>query len=205
MGVLFILGVFGGLIWLLMVIFGWGPYHDVEVEPTPTSTITAVLIQDITPTQTQNGKTTETLAPTRTATLTSTITPELFPFVLDGRPEPVPSIMIRPQLGCEWLVIAGQVWDLEGDPVKGLTLHLFGEVGGFEVDRYVLSGAENAVVYGESGFEFAIEGLVVESSGTLFIQLIDINELPFSLPYALETYNDCQRNLILVNFKQVRE
>lgn len=205
MGVVFVLGIFGGLIWLLMVIFGWGPYQGVEAEPTPTQTAATFLTDNVTPTQTLTGQPTETLVPTRTATLTPTATLEVYPFVLDGQPEPVPSIMIRPKVGCDWLVIAGQVWDLEGDPLKGLSLHLYGEVGGFEIDRYVLSGEDDAVVYGESGYEFALEGLVLDSSGTLFIQLVDTNGLPLSLPYGLDTYNDCQRNLILVNFKQVRE
>ena len=204
-GVLFMFGVFGGLVWLLMVIFGWGPYQTAEADPTPTHTATTFLIEESTPTLTQIGEPTETLMPTRTATLTPTATPEIFAFVLDGQPELVPSGMIRPKLSCDWLVIAGQVWDLEGDPVKGLTLHLYGEVGGYGVDRYELSGSEDAIVYGESGYEFALEGLVMDSSGTLFIQLVDTNGLPLSLPYALDTYNDCQRNLILVNFKQVRE
>ena len=204
-GVIFILGAFGGLVWLLMVIFSWGPYQSEEARQTPTHTATTFLMDATTPSQSQTVQPTITFVPTRTATVTSTATPEVLPFVLDGEPEPVPSVMIRPALGCDWLVIAGQVWDLEGDPVIGLSLHLFGELGGFEIDRYVITGMEDAIVYGESGFEFAIEGLVVDSSGTLFIQLVDTNGLLLSLPYALDTYNDCQQNMILVNFKQVRE
>lgn len=123
---------------------------------------------------------------------------------MDGEPEAVPSAMIRPKLGCEWLVIAGQVWDLQGDPITGLTLHLFGEVNGYAIDQFVLTGAEEAIVYGESGYEFALENQVVDSDGSLFIQLVDTNQLSLSLPYALQTFDDCQRNLILVNFKQVR-
>jgi hypothetical protein len=112
------------------------------------------------------------------------------------------SNLIRPSLGCEWLIIAGQVWDLQDAPLKGLTLHLYGELAGYTIDRYSLTGS--APDYGESGYEFLLENLVVNSQEALFIQLVDSNGIPFSHPYALETFNDCQKNLILVNFKQVR-
>ena len=51
---------------------------------------------------------------------------------------------------------------------------------------------------------FTLEDLVVTSTDGLQIQLVDTNGLPLSLAYKLQTYEDCQRNLILVNFKQVR-
>jgi hypothetical protein len=113
------------------------------------------------------------------------------------------SAWIRPQLGCDWLVIAGQVWDLRGDAVTdSVSVYLFGELNGYAVDEFRLPGTEKA--YGESGYEFALEGFVVDSEDSLYIQLVDANNLPLSHPYLLQTFNDCQKNLILVNFKQVR-
>jgi hypothetical protein len=44
----------------------------------------------------------------------------------------------------------------------------------------------------------------VGSEETLYIQLVDENNAPLSHPYLVQTYEDCQKNLILVNFKQVR-
>ena len=120
----------------------------------------------------------------------------------DGEQEAMNIQLIRPQLDCSWQVIAGQVWDLQGDPIPGLTLHLFGEIDGTHIDQVRVSGT--APAYGDSGFEFALEGLVADSQGSLSIQLEDTNGLPLSHPYTIETYNDCQRNLILVNFKKVR-
>ncbi len=112
------------------------------------------------------------------------------------------SALIRPSLGCDWLVIAGQVWNLQDAPVKGLSLHLFGELDGYAIDRLSLTGS--APDYGQSGYEFQLENLTVDSQDTLFIQLFDANGNAISHPYGLETFNDCQKNLILVNFKQVR-
>jgi len=143
--------------------------------------------------------TTQTLMPT----VTLTPTHEILPFILFDEPEFMNSALIRPQLGCDWLVIAGQVWDLQGDPVTdSVSVHLFGELNGYAVDEFRLPGTEKS--YGESGYEFALEGFVVDSEDSLYIQLVDANNLPLSHPYLLQTFDDCQKNLILVNFKQVR-
>lgn len=205
-GIVFMMAIFSGVAWLAMVIFGWGPYQrePVPVSANPTSTVTENLVLPLSDTTTPMPIYTETATLVPSATLTSTPTQEVFPFVLDGEPESVPSVMIRPKLGCEWLVIAGQVWDLQGDPLIGLTIHLFGTLKGVEIDTYVLTGATEAIAYGESGYEFALEGMLADSSGTLQIQLVDTNGIPLSLAYSLQTFDDCQQNLILVNFKQVR-
>jgi hypothetical protein len=83
-----------------------------------------------------------------------------------------------------------------------MTLHLYGELGGYTIERFASTGS--APDYGESGYEFALENLAIDSQDALFIQLIDADGLPYSHPYSLETFSDCQKNLILVNFKQVR-
>lgn len=203
----FVIAILGGLVWLIMLIFGMGPYAVDELNPTiiPTSILIVPPgsnIFTLVPTITQTTPDTPTSTPTLTPTLTPSPTLEIFPFILIGEPETLSSDYIRPSLGCEWLVIAGQVWDLQDAPVKGLSLHLYGELAGYTIDRFSLTGS--APDYGESGYEFLLENVVVDSQESLFIQLVDANEVPFSQPYSLETFNDCQKNLILVNFKQVR-
>jgi hypothetical protein len=204
--VVFLIGIMGGLVWLTMLIFGWGPYTSEVVEPTPSLTAISIFSSGstVTPSQTvtQTAAVAHTLTPTFTPTITPSPTLELMPFILIGEPELISSALIRPSLGCEWLIIAGQVWDLQDAPVSGLTLHLFGELGGYEIDRFSLTGS--AKTYGESGYEFTLENVLVDSQESLFIQLVDANGIPFSHPYELETFKDCQKNLILVNFKQVR-
>ena len=207
LGVIFMVGILGGIGWLAMVIFGLGPYA--EELPSTTSSNPDHAISELQPsptwTLTPTAVLTHTLSPTFTPQPTPTLTPtpELLPFTLYGEPEAMSSSMLPQQkLDCDWLVIAGQVWDLQGGPVVGLTLHLTGELGGTAIDHTVLSGS--ALAYGESGYQFALEGLVIDSVDSLFIQLVDSNGLFFSHPYALQTYNDCEKNLILVNFKQVR-
>ncbi len=218
LGFILILGILGASIWLVMLIGGLGPYRVDVPTPTPTmielQTIDNTLMSSLTVTQTttpnNNSIATPTLTqiPTHTPTITptATLTPEptleLMPFQLKGEPEALSSDLIRPELGCGWLIIAGQVWDLQDAAVTNLTLRLYGELGGYDIDLETLTGF--APAYGESGFEFTLENLVVESDGTLFIQLVDSNGLPLSHPYPVQTYEDCSKNLILVNFHQVR-
>jgi hypothetical protein len=202
----FVIAIMGGLIWLVMLVFGMGPYAVDETKPTAIPTSIAILPPNteitLVPTITQTLMATVTLAPTNTPTFTPSPTPELFPFIVIGEPETMSSDLLRPSLGCGWLIIAGQVWDLQDTAVKGLSLHLYGELDGFLIDQFSVTGS--APVYGESGYEFLLENLVVNSQDALFIRLVDSNGIPYSHAYPLETYNNCQKNLILVNFKQVR-
>jgi hypothetical protein len=206
LAIVFVLGIMGGLVWLVMLIFGLGPYtiNEVNTLQTPTAINLIPLGNTLAPSATATK--TKVAAISATPTLTSTIAPsptlELLPFILIGEPETMSSALIRPGLGCEWLIIAGQVWDLQDAPLRGLTLHLYGELAGYTIDRFEQTGS--APDYGQSGYEFTLENLVVDSQDSLFIQLIDANGIPLSHPYAIETFNDCQQNLILVNFKQVR-
>lgn len=208
LGFLFFIGIIGGLTWLIMFLMGWGPYGSAMPERTstliPPATLTATQVPSVTASHTVTPTDIPTSTPTQTLTPTDTPTPtlELRPFVLYGEQDTMPSTLIRPRLGCEWLLIAGQVWDLQHDPVTGLTLHLYGEIDGFSIDRFMLTGS--APAYGESGYEFALEELVLNSQDTLYIQLEDTNGLPLSHSYAIQTFEDCQQNLILVNFNQIR-
>ncbi len=208
LGLIIVIGFLGGIVWLAMLILGWGPYGGEPLENTPTQTSLALLIDTATPTPpaTATSMPTRTPVPTATPTNTPTITPsptlELLPFIIFGEQENLSSDLIRPMLGCDWLVIAGQVWDLQDKPVTGLTLHLWGELEGFTIDKFMLTGS--ATTYGQSGYEFTLENLVVNSEDSLFIQLTDTNGIPLSHPYAIQTFADCNQNLILINFKQVR-
>jgi hypothetical protein len=43
----------------------------------------------------------------------------------------------------------------------------------------------------------------VDSVGTLVVQLLDSNSKPISRPATINTYQDCQKNLVLVNFVEI--
>ena len=175
---------------------------------TPTDSITILQMTSqaaqFTPTQTRTPipTATRTVTPTATATPTVTATEIPKPFVLKGTPQPVSSKMIHPSWGCEYLVIGGQVWDLQDSPVNGKTVHLGGSYDDDLVSQFALTG--DATIYGESGYEFVLENKYIVSIGSLWIRLEDEVGLPLSGITYLDVSDSCQQNLILVNFKQVR-
>ncbi len=104
--------------------------------------------------------------------------------------------------GCDWIGVAGQVFDMSGAPLQNLILHLEGFWDGSAVAREALSGS--AGLYGPAGYEFILGTRTLDSTQTLWVQVQDAAHKVLSPRVYLNTYNDCARNLILVNFVQVR-
>ena len=104
--------------------------------------------------------------------------------------------------GCSWEGVAGQVFDLAGIPIQNLILHLEGFWAGQTISAEKLSGS--ATQYGPAGYEFLLGTQTLDSSQSLWIQVFDATHKEISARVYLDTYNDCARNLILVNFNQVR-
>jgi hypothetical protein len=135
-------------------------------------------------------------------TPTLTLTPAPFNFALQqGSPVAIPNVFY-PDLGCSWSGVGGQVLDLSGGPVIGLTVRLYGSLNSQMIDQRTLTGVNQA--YGDAGFEFKLGDKPVASQGTLYIQLLDQADLPMSDKIFFDTYDDCQRNLVVVNIVQVK-
>ena len=96
---------------------------------------------------------------------------------------------------CNWLGIAGLVFDKEGNPVVGLPVVLNG--GGFQ-NHVTYSG--NAPAYGESGWEHFLDSRVKE--GDFIIQLYNNKPEPISDQIQVHTRQDCRANLIMIIFEQ---
>jgi hypothetical protein len=133
-----------------------------------------------------------------------TPTPTSLPYALQaGSPTPINSEIFHPDLGCNWLGVAGQVFSLSGDPVVGLAVELGGSLGGVDIQLLSLSGA--AIQYGPGGYEFTLADEPVASQDTLYIRLLDQAGLPFSDRVYFSTFDDCEKNLILINFNQIQQ
>jgi hypothetical protein len=74
--------------------------------------------------------------------------------------------------------------------------------GDANVDNLVMTGL--APQYGLGGFEFTLADKPVASNGTLWIQLLDQQNLALSDRVYFDTFDDCQKNLIIIYFNQVR-
>jgi hypothetical protein len=174
---------------------------------TPTPTMRALLPPTWTPTPTSPPTETPTPEPTYTLTPegmvpTATRNPaEGMPFVMqEGNPQYIPNIY-HPDAGCAWLGVGGQVTGLNGGPVLYLSIKLGGSLNGESVDLLTISGT--APQYGQAGYEFKLTDQPVDSVQGLYVQLLDQADLPLSEKYYFDTFNDCEKNLILINFKQI--
>ncbi len=144
------------------------------------------------------------LPPTKTPVLKASATPAAgnYPFVLQSQPSYAASTLFRPESGCDWQGAAGQIFDLKNGPVLGVQIRMGGNYNNKSVSQVTLSGLARS--YGESGYEFQINTQPLNSKNTLFIQLFDQADIPISPKVYFETFADCSRNLVIINFKQVK-
>jgi hypothetical protein len=124
--------------------------------------------------------------------------PPDYPFVLQS----TGVMAIQGFYGCNWAGVAGQVFDLAGIPIQNLILHLEGFWAGKAVSTEALSGS--ASQYGPAGYEFILGTQTMNSTRSLWVQVLDATHKEISDRIFFDTYNDCTRNLLLVNFNQVR-
>ncbi len=120
-----------------------------------------------------------------------------------GSPSAIPAAQFHQSAGCDWTGVAGQATSLNGEAVRGLFVEVGGSIPGDEqVGNLVMTGL--APQYGPGGFEITLANRLVASTGTLWVQLLDQQNLPLSDRVYFDTYDDCERNLVIVYFNQVR-
>lgn len=186
----------------------------------PTATVTPVRFLEptwtpsptIEPTATYTAQPTPTSAPTETPFFLFTVSPVPeetqttggMPFVISpGTPVSTSSGAFHPEEGCNWLGIAGQVFDLSGAPVSGQQVRIGGTLAGGVVDLLSLTGLANA--YGRAGFyEFKLADTPIASRETLWVQMLDQAGLAMSDKIYFDTFDTCEKNLVFINFRQVR-
>ena len=182
--------------------------------PPPTVTVTPLQLQatwtasptlELTPTDTPRP----TITPLPTNTSFSLVPPTKTP-----KPSPTPkapfsgsftqveSTVIHPELACNWAGVGGTVVDTNNSHVIGTVVVLRGTLNGSTIEQQTVSGINKE--YGPSGFEFVLGNAPVASSKTLFVQLVDQQNIPLSDPVQINTSADCNKNLVMVRFKKNR-
>lgn len=167
--------------------------------PTPTSEPTMTF----TPVPTHTPSTTPTLlvlpSPTDTPTPTATRPPR---FNLSGGVNHMRVGLVVSGRGCAWMGVGGNVVDLEGNPVVGLTVLLGGEYEGKAINKTTRTGTASA--YGAGGYEINMADDPNSSKETLYVQILSANGTALSDQFFFRTYDDCNRNLIRMNFTQTQ-
>jgi hypothetical protein len=187
---------------ITLVPFTRTPVRIPSVTRTPTLTKTVTIT--LTPTNTP-------VIPTFTPTITETFAPEItdttrpysaFPFMLQGSPASMSAAVFPTNHTCNWMGVAGHVVDMQDRPTTGITVQLVGTLNRRYVEQTSLTGT--ALAYGPSGYEFTLTDTPVNSIRSLSVYLLDQAGLPLSEKVTFDTFDDCAKNLILINFKQVR-
>jgi len=162
--------------------------------PTATPTVTPTPPASFTPTITPTPEPTGTQAPTETPTPTEMPTPRVtrspYPFTYEISYE-------TPYYGCAWTGVAGTVEDLDGNPLIGYPIHVWG--GG--IDVVVTSGDKQ--LYGDSGWEQFFNSSPQETHGIFRVQLHsrdDPNHPPISQEIVLDFPGFCSRALARIVF-----
>jgi hypothetical protein len=160
----------------------------------PTATHTPYPTNTLLPTSTTFGAPTDTPGPTNTP---GPMSFELQP----GDPQAIPARVYHPGLGCTFMGISGQSLDVRNNAVEGMVVQLGGTLEGRTfATQTTLTGL---VLSSDGRYEFTIADHPIASKGTLWVQLLDQSGLiSMSEKMYFDTYDDCERNLIIVNFRQ---
>ncbi len=161
---------------------------------TPSPTTTPTRWPTFTPTATRTPGPTNTPRPSATPiTPTPRVTRSPYPFTAEIEYQ-------SPIYGsCAWSGVAGLVQDLDGNPLRGYPIRVWG--GG--LDLVVLSG--DAPAYGDSGWEQFFNSMPFEAQGVFRVQLHsrdNPSHPPVSPEIILNFDGYCSKALALVTFIQ---
>lgn len=106
--------------------------------------------------------------------------------------------------GCNWIGVSGQVFNKSNLPITNLVIHIWGKVGQKLIDSVALTGHPEGINYGPGGYEIILSDELIDTSDSVFIQLLDLGAKPLSAVYDFSTFDECDKNLIIINFVPVK-
>lgn len=212
----FIIGTLLLVIWTVLLVRDpastLNPFRSL-VAPTPTLFVLGGGPTDLVLPATWTPSPTGTVGPTATRLVqaTATFTPQSTEIVLATVPVGTPTIAVFPFTlqdsvtfeknqngdGCAWMSIAGQIFDLDGNPLTGVGVQVRGE--GFEQFEW----AGSSTRFGPSGYEVFLNTTPYVANWT--IQLLNYNVMPLSDPIPVQSSSSCEQNVAVVNFVQNHE
>lgn len=166
--------------------------------PEPSETKTTI------PTATLTTADTSIPAEPPTKTSTPQFTATSFPFIFQsGTPVRIENFA-HPSEGCDWLGVAGHVFDRDGKPLMNKVVLVTGKIEGKVMEIVGVTGVSEANIYGSGGFEIVIADHIFASENELTIQIFDLDGIPISGSFPFDTLDDCRKNLIIINFQSAR-
>lgn len=107
---------------------------------------------------------------------------------------------LHPAFSCNWMGVAGQVFDIEGQPKTGYVVQVGGDLEGSNILLLAMTGGNTAV--GVGGYEIVLTDHIVASDQKLWIQLFNLEGKSLSDKIRFDTYDDCDKNLIIINLTE---
>ena len=123
-------------------------------------------------------------------------------FDLQAKPESISATLFKPDATCTWTGIAGQAFDLQGRPIPGITVQVSGPTYGKDIQLLSITGS--APQYGMGGYEVFLTDSPRDTVGEYQIRLVDQSGRGLSPRFTFDTSSDCTKNLVIVNFKQIK-
>ncbi len=170
---------------------------DVPATAVPTET---VLTETATPVETATSMPTftNTPLPSQTATQLPSATP--FPYGLQiGTPAYINNFRY-PAAGCNWIGVAGQVFNTHGDAQTNLVVLVTGVYNAQAVNAVGVTGTVAGDTYGPGGYEIQIGNEPIASEDQLSIQVFDLAGFALTEAFSFDTSAACDENLIIINF-----
>jgi hypothetical protein len=108
-----------------------------------------------------------------------------------------------PSPGCSYMGVGGQVFDYQGSPKNGLVVRIGGMMEGRSIESIdAITRADSPL--GPGGYLFDLAAKPIATDKTLWLQLFDPETSePLSESLYLTTYDQCEANLVLVNWRQI--
>ncbi|HCU56997.1 MAG TPA: hypothetical protein DF984_02000 [Anaerolineaceae bacterium] len=163
----------------------------VESITSPTETLTTETVETPVFTATMAEPTTTEIPPTATPTET----PEPV-FVLQPGSPMYMANFAHPAAGCDWSGVGGQVFDSGGTPLAGLFV-----VAGDESGQLWAAQTGLSTAYGPGGYEIQITEQTTGADRLFWLQVVNDSGQPLSEQITFNAFQDCTRNLVLINFK----
>jgi len=181
-----------------------------QLEMTATQTSAAALQTELTATQqtmAEGADSSPTPSPEVTGETLVSVNTEIpegrrYFTIQEGAPVGMPN-WANQEVGCAWLGVAGQVFDLQGEPVLDLIVEAGGTLEGQPLLGLSITGMASA--YGPGGYEIQFSDHVVASQSEAWVQIKTNTGEPLSGRTFIETFDDCAQNLLLLNFVEVEE
>jgi hypothetical protein len=130
----------------------------------------------------------------------ATLVPSTMYYLQPGTPSSIQNF-IKPEEGCNWTGVGGQVFDINGKPVTGLIVSISGVLSGQQILQYAMTGT--SMQLGPGGFDITLSNHPESTQNSLMIQLLDGAGIPLISPLAITTSDQCEKNLIIINFREL--